>query len=116
MPKLPTVLFGDVQAVCICSELVPIKWLSLGRQNEKLRSLLTSVKKLSWTFVGNVKLLYAEGVFIFKNEDKDAYFLLLFLNPKIEHFSLASNRTGKIDPSRGVLLVFDVYTFEPIIS
>ena len=55
-------------------------------------------------------------VFSFKNEDKNACFLLLFLNPKIEHFSFASKRTGKIDPSRGVLLVFDVYTFEPIIS
>ena len=87
-----------------------------GYRSADKTTKLTSVKKLSWTFVGNVKLLYAEGVFIFKNEDKDAYFLLLFLNPKIEHFSLASNRTGKIDPSRGVLLVFDVYTFEPIIS
>ena len=56
-------------------------------------------------------------VFSFKkNEDQDACLLLLFLNPKIKHSSFASKRMGKIDPSRGVLLVLDVYTFEPIIS
>ena len=73
-------------------------------------------KAIELDFFGNVKFLYAGGVFILKNEDKDACFLLLFLNPKIEHSGFASKYTGKIDLSKGNLLVFDVYMFEPIIS
>ena len=67
----------------------------------EIKIIANQRKEIELDFVGNVKFLYAEGVFILKNEDKDAYFLLLFFNHKIEHFSFASNRTGKIDPSRG---------------
>ena len=80
----------------------------------EIKIIANQRKEIELDLVG--KFFYAEGVFIQKNEDKDACFLLLFLNSKIEHFSFASKRTGKIDPSRGVLLVCDVYTFEPIIS
>ena len=56
-------------------------------------------------------------VFSFKKmKTKMHVFLPLFLNGKIKHSGFASKRTGKIALSRGVLLVFDVYTFEPIIS
>ena len=85
-------------------------------QKREIKIIANQRKEIELDFVGNVKLLYAEGVFILKNEDKDACFLLLFLNPKIEHSGFASKRTGKIDLSGGLLLVFDVYTFEPIIS
>ena len=82
----------------------------------EIKIIANQRKEIALDFVGNVKFLYAEGVFIKKNEEKDAYLLLLLLNPKIEHFSFSSKRTGKIDLSGGVLLVFDVYTFETIIS
>ena len=49
-------------------------------------------------------------VFLFKKiEDKDACFLLLFLNTKIKHSSFASKQMEKIDRSRGVLLVGQQY-------
>ena len=60
MPKLPTKLFGDVRAIYIFSELVLIKWLSLGRQNGKINQR----KEIELEFVEIVKLLYAEGICI----------------------------------------------------
>ena len=55
----------------------------------EIKIIANQRKEIELDFVGNVKILYAEGVFILKNEDKDAYFMLLLLNPKIEHSGFA---------------------------
>ena len=45
-------VFGDARANYRFSKRVLIKWLSLGRKNENLKSLPTRVKKLSWPLLG----------------------------------------------------------------
>ena len=56
----------------------------------------------------------------FLNEDKDALFLLLFLNPKSSIPEFVQNGREKstevVGGGGGILLVFNVYTFDPIIS
>ena len=59
---LPNIFFGDVRANYTFSKLSLIKSLSPGRQNKKLKSLPTNVKKMN--FVKTVKFLYAEGILI----------------------------------------------------